>query len=171
MQVESILPGRNATVQCDGYVPMIVRLDGDFQFPPKYWRTGDFKKSLVEIGIDQSSGAICKVTVTSVNGLEPNATQQTELVSLEYGLPCVNPTNWDEAKNRIDVEQDVAASLVGDRFIIRFGSGGAHLVNSVRCGRLVFQIDDDNTLRGIEVADLTQEEIDNLRYATGATAS
>ncbi len=165
MRINSFLPGCDATVEFDGYVPMIARVKGDFQFPPNYWRTGDFKQSLVEIGVDKSTGAICKVAVVSLNKLHNDAAEKADLDSIGLGLPCVKTDAWNNSTIRIDVEQEVSASLIDDRLVIQFGSVETHFRNAVRCGRLVFQVGDENILCGIEVTDLSPKEIENFRYS------
>lgn len=164
LYIESNLPATDATVECDGYVPLIVRLKGDFQFPAKYWRIGDFNQSLVEIRIDPSNGALYRVTITLLKELLGEPLPQVHFDSIPEGLPCTSVSIWEDGSNRIDVEQPVLASLFDNRLVLRFGEIVDALPNSTRCGRLAFLIDEKHVLRGIEVCDLTGEEIDNLRF-------
>ncbi len=53
-------------VEMDGFVPLSFRCLGAPNVPI-YWRTGNFDTSLLEIGLHPITGAICSVTVTSID--------------------------------------------------------------------------------------------------------
>ena len=168
MQVDSIAPVESASIEFDGYVPVVIRVNGEFEWPPRYWRTGDFEKSLVEVGVDPNSGALCKVTVTSVDGLSNQPISPIGMVdSVPNGLPRAVLATWPDGQTRVDEQHELTASLVGNRLTVAFGEFDQPMTNSVRCDRVIFLIDESNTLRGIELHELTEGEIENFRYAVG----
>lgn len=172
MKVHSSRQPCPVNVESDGYVPVMARFQDDFGVPPVYWRTGDFKKTLVEFGIDPESGAICKVTVTSVNGVSDKSLPKLdfELSTLQEGIPCTD-TSVLEGKPRIDIENAVRASLENDELIVRFGDGSPTVENSVRCGQVAFLVDDEGTLCGVGFSKFSGEQVENLRFSTGETVS
>ena len=169
MKLSSLLPESGVQIECDGYVPLIARSVGCTAFPLQYWRTGDFKKSLVEVGADPSNGAICKITVTSLAGIGSNALQLTDLSATQAGLPCISLEDW-AGSSRKDVEQPVNAALLGNRLVLQFGPPKAQLTSAIRNGRVVFQVDQSRTIYGIEFLDLSAKELEEFRYAVGVIA-
>jgi hypothetical protein len=169
MNLSSLLPESGVQIECDGYVPLIARSVGCTAFPLQYWRTGDFKKSLIEVGVDPSNGAICKITVTSLAGIGSHAFQMADLSATQAGLPCISLEDW-AGSSRKDVEQPVEATLIGNRLVLQFGPQRGQLTTAIRNGRVVFQIDQSRIISGIEILELSTKELEEFRYAVGITA-
>jgi len=169
MKLSSILPESGVQIECDGYVPLIARSVGCKAFPLWYWRTGDFKKSLIEVGVDPSSGAICKITVLCLAGIGSHASQMADLSATQAGLPCISLEDWAGA-SRKDVEQPVEAALIGNRLVLHFGPPRGQLSTAIRNGRVVFQVDQSGVICGIEILDLSTKELEEFRYAVGMRA-
>ena len=172
MRIETIYPAASVEVECDGYVPLVIRFDGYYALDfwvPIYWRTGDFERSLVEIGVNPSSGAICEVVLVCLPGIETTALVSAE-ASDETGLPGASlsqwpvESQWSEAIVRTDVNQRVVGSLVNGELILLFGDVDSASLRHIRCDRVAFLIDPSRNLRGLRVADLSPREIENLRF-------
>ena len=139
--------------------------------PPIYWRTGDIKKTLVEAGIDRNSGAVCKLTGTSLRGIKSSLPREAlfSISEVREGIPCTNIFDLKE-KTRVDVEQKVIALLTDNRFTVLFGESIPVAGKSLRCGPVVFLISEQDMLCGIAFADFSDEQVENLRFSTGEPA-
>lgn len=170
MQVQSISPSVPLQIECDGYVPLVIRMHGDASWPPQYWRTGDFKKSLVEIAIDPSTGTICKIVVTSICDVS-TASHLTNVANMQprSGVPNAKLTIWDSDQTRVDVKGVVRGSLEGRTFTVTFGD--YQEINSVvNCDRVNFLLNSTDDLFGFQVIELTEQEVEDLRCAIGLNA-
>lgn len=167
MKIVSFSPSTPESLETDDYVPITARFEGDFQFPPSYWRTGDFKKTLIEFGVDRASGSICKVTATCLNRPVTSDRQRIDFGGFREGLPQTDISFWNN-KIRIDTPQSIATSLNDDQLVIWFGEIERATEDSVRCGRVAFLIDEESVLCGIGFEGLSPQQIKNLLTATGS---
>lgn len=169
MKVVSISPPVQAHIECDGYVPLVIRFEGNAPWPPKYWRTGDFRHSLVEMAVDPSTGTVCKIVVTAIHDVCTGDGKLDRHLGWgrRSGVPTTSLTIWAGNQSRVDVEGNVRGSLDGRTFTILFWDGydGFEIVN---CGRINFLVDARNELAGFQVLDLTELELENLRFAIGS---
>lgn len=170
MRIASIASVAPVSIECDGYVPIIVEFAGGFEWPPKYWRTGDFETSLIEIGVDPRDKTICSITVTSLSSLpEKSKSEALPLEDFQPGLPRADPAIWSQEQWYVDDKCEVKAVLIEDQLIVAFGDLDQPMTNSVICGQVVFLIDKMNVLRGFTIHGLTEREIENLRSTTAQT--
>src|SRR5690606_4303704 len=98
MRIESIGPDAPVEIECDGFVPLTIRLSGyagPSAWAPKYWRTGDFDRSLVEVAVNPMSGEICKIVVTLLRHSEEAIVIADDLES-RRGWPRALPSLWDD---------------------------------------------------------------------------
>lgn len=173
MQIDTIYPTVAVEIECDGYVPLVIRFDGykgPTSFAPKYWRTGDFKHSLIEVGVTPSSGVICKIVLTSLRPLQSEPTV-TDVPSNATGLPSASLSQWADDQERVDFEQDVTGSLVDRELTVVFGNVASTSLKRIACDRVTFLIDQFEALRGIQVGNLSEQEVENIRYATAGETS
>ena len=168
MKVERILPPTGVAIECDGYVPLVARNIGEFTYCEKYWRTGDFKNTILEFGVKPTDGTICKVTVTLMGKFSRKLLPFVELCSIRDGVPCLDLMRWHESAKSLDDHGPFDASLVKDRLVIRFSNSDAKICHGIRNGRLIYVVDSDDELTGIEVLDLSSQEINNIMYTLGA---
>jgi hypothetical protein len=66
LEVIGFHPVEDTALEIDEYVPLRFRCQDTFDPVPLYWRTGDFHRQLIEIGLNPYSGAVCKITVTGL---------------------------------------------------------------------------------------------------------
>lgn len=167
MEIESINPVVTVEIECDSYVPVIIRFDGyegPISWVPKYWRTGDFKRSLIEIGMNPNSGAICKIVLTLLCDVvsHPIAGEAT---SERSGLPIAAMSPWRDGQSRVDIKQVIANALTENELTVLFGVREFAELDKVMCGRVAFLIDRQARLCGLQVVRLNSQEIDNLRFS------
>jgi hypothetical protein len=172
MRIDTICPIVTVDVECDGYVPLVARFDGykgPVSWAPKYWRTGDFKRSLLEVAVNPSSGAICKIVLTSLYEIQEKLFVDGEPCS-KTGIPSASLSQWSDAQTRIDVEQRILGSLVDRELTVIFAEVESMPLEKIGCDRVIFFIDQFRDLRGFRVTKLSQREIDNLRFAMDQTS-
>lgn len=156
--------------ECDGYVPLVLRWPKSASFPPLYWRLGDFERTLIELGINDENGAICKVTVTSVERLAEMEPEHWSVESVVLGLPCCDLTLWADDERRIDERCEVKAYLVGRKFVLTVDESTiSSLKKAYRSGNVAFIVDEADRLRVLEVVDLSDAEAAELRVACQPT--
>jgi len=157
------------SVECDGYVPLVARNFGDFVYCEKYWRTGDFKDTIFEFGVESTGGAICKVTITLMNELSKAVNPSSELSTIQDGTPCFDKKCWKESARVLDDSGSPTASLVNDRLIVRFSGNASGSFRGIRNERLVYVIDEQDELNGFEVLGLSRQDVDNIKLTLRST--
>lgn len=66
LRIRDYYPPKFTKVEVDLYIPLTIEF-GTWNLseePTIYWRTGDFKKSLIEIGVGKDLGDIRSITLT-----------------------------------------------------------------------------------------------------------
>lgn len=108
----------------DAYVPLDIRWGDDYYTNTSilYWRTGDFKKSLIELGIDSKTGQIRSFTLILVKKLLLISEDLLKSnVPTINGLPVVHTKNWFEKDRFLDE--------VGEfQFILNESAGRLYIV-------------------------------------------
>ena len=168
MRVNSIISPVPVEVECDGYIPLVVRFGGykgPTVFLPKYWRTGDFKHTLIEIGVNPSSGAICKIVFTALNLLQSKIILTNEGVT-KTGVPCAALEQWENSTERVDVKNDVIGSLANRELTVIFCNLLPRNLEKIQCERIIFLIDHNTDLCGIQIMGLSDQEFENIRNST-----
>jgi len=169
MKVSAVIPPTGMSVECDGYVPLVARNFGDFVYCEKYWRTGDFKDTIFEFGVESTGGAICKVTITLMNELSKAVNPSSELSTIQDGTPCFDKKCWKESARVLDDSGSPTASLVNDRLIVRFSGNASGSFRGIRNERLVYVIDEQDELNGFEVLGLSRQDVDNIKLTLRST--
>jgi len=79
-----------------GYTPFISEFIDERTPTPLYWRIGDFKSSLIEVGLNKRSGCISSVSLIMFNGgsVAPIGGREEQVV--EVGMPVFDIQDWDE---------------------------------------------------------------------------
>jgi len=168
MKINSISLENSVSIKCDGYLPVIITFggnDGPTTWVPEYWRIGDFKRSIVEISICPTTGTICKIVVTLLNKML-TVLPAYECLPAGKGIPNASLSIWQEDKGRIDVNQEVYGCLIDNEFSVLFSNADELRLQKSSCGRVAFLIDDSGILKGFEVGNLSQQDIENIKYAT-----
>lgn len=144
----------------DDYVPFTFRCKETASVQPLYWRIGNFKDSLIEIGINQNSGAVCALTITCF--IKPIATLQEddfELVAENTyeGVPICDIRNWPSDRFWDDLIE-FKAIFEKDKLYILINSP-TDIRHSYRVGNLVFGFDSGANLSWLEINNLSSVDI------------
>jgi len=96
LNFENNLECESPILEMDDYIPFAVELGSDSS-QLLYWRAGDGKLSLIEIGLKAENGAVHSVTLTSINPRNVKETEnsiKTDLIET-YGIPVFDTSNWN----------------------------------------------------------------------------
>lgn len=170
MRIDRIGPEVVTKIECDGYVPLIIRFDNyqaPCQFAPNYWRFGDFRRSLIEVAVNPSNLAICKIVFTSLPRLSEKLTLGDE-TSIVFGLPIASPSQWSDTKNRIDIVGDVFTSLSDGKLMVLLGDTQPSMHDEIRCDSVTFFVNTDREIYGLQVNHLSEQDIANFICATNS---
>jgi hypothetical protein len=133
---------------------------------PLYWRTGDFKKSLLEIGLNQNTGAICRVTVTLIGSYSTTGLgDPTEVTTAHAGLPICDIGDWP--KDRFKDEPFTFATLMGEDSVSIWVAPEAPLRNIYEVGPVCFATDGVGFLRLLQFKNLSRFNLDRVRTTVG----
>lgn len=151
----------------DDYVPFTFRCQDTTSIQPLYWRTGDLKKSMLAIGLNQDSGAMCSLTVTSIDAVGPlNACELLPVLDpLIEEMPVCDISNWSNWsadrywEDRYRDEPSDFLTLVGeDKVCIKLGTQS--LVNcAYKIGNLIIGVDPEDNLSWLEIRNLSTVDI------------
>lgn len=164
LKIKEVLNAAIPDVQLDEYIPFSVFFGRGEASPLVYWRGGDGKSSLVEIGIDKKDGAVKSVTLTSVG---------VDKVDLggglirggrwECGLPVFDTTGWcgeDDFDGRFLDEFDASFRLLVDASSVSLVfEGSAEAVRFVQSGNAIFGMSQEGQLVSFNLLELTECQI------------
>lgn len=154
-------------IEVDPYVPVKIRWgQWDLTLEPTiYWRTGDFKNSLVEIGIASKSGIIRSFTVVYTKDIFLGGTQVQWSKSDEEGTPVFNISEWTES-GRLDENGLAEIHYNGSELSVLLSRNT--ITRRVVSGRVCFDLDNTANLCAITVFSLSEDEkiqiSDTLEY-------
>lgn len=151
-------------IEIDDYIPLNIEWVGSGISPPYYWRTGNFCTSLLEIGIAPESQMIRSMTLTLADRINAGLGDLTlaGLPSL-FGLPIFKPKDWS-VDIYIDEVRDFEV-FVGKTNLLLSLMPIDQIISTVTTEQVRFGLSGENYLVGIEVFDLTDEEILKLQSA------
>ena len=171
MRINEIFPTAAVEIECDGDIPLTARFggySGPIFWAPKYWRTGNFEQSLLEIGVNPLSGEVCTIDLVAIDRFRDKLTLNIQPCS-ETGIPVTSLSQWSDDLRTIDVKQEIIGSLVDRELTVIFGEAESAICKVVKCGRFAFYVDGLTDLRGFRVKELTPSELENVRHATNQT--
>ncbi|MAS38308.1 MAG: hypothetical protein CL610_30200 [Anaerolineaceae bacterium] len=133
---------------------------------PLYWRTGDFQRSLLEIGLHPVTGRLVSVTAVLLPQLEPWTTETRSLSDVEKrhvnSVPVFHLANWQGTDQFADEPNRIQARLGTDSLLIDWNDqpGTSHCIQS---GRVLFGVGEDDALTAIQFVNLSAEEVASIR--------
>ena len=68
LQVENTISEMDSVIEVDEYIPLSIEI-GDRPAQLLYWRSGNGKNSMLELGVNPSSGAVQSITPVSYTHL------------------------------------------------------------------------------------------------------
>ncbi|MCG7409204.1 hypothetical protein MH117_17440 [Paenibacillus sp. ACRRX] len=149
--------GFKETIEFDDYVPFNIEWNySTIKGTKIYWRTGDLKKSLLEIGIDSLSGRISSMTLVTSNTIsicEGNLLNNYD----ERGVPSFELTG----KDTCDYIQDFSIKIMNNGISILMFEDDTDII--LKSERISFHIGIDKKLLRIDLLDLTKNEINYFK--------
>lgn len=148
----------------DAYIPIKVRWEPCTQelsspIPPYYYRTGDFKKSLVEIGINDK-GFMKKVVVTLVDKRYvyfKRTKEEIKISLIEKGLPLIDISSWPFSEIYWDVEKEFKVYIYQDSISLLLNSE-EKVISIVESHHVRFFLNDKNSIEKISFFNLSTKE-------------
>ncbi|MES5939214.1 MULTISPECIES: hypothetical protein [unclassified Bacillus cereus group] len=128
-----------------------------------YWRTGDFKKSLIEIGVGKYTGNIRSITLTlseNVHKME-NLNLDMENITFIIGIPIFQVEEYD--KTYIDENSKFNVYIGIDKVLISFSEND--IVSIVQNENVGFALDINKMVCGVIVSGMLKHEKNILEEA------
>lgn len=158
---------QSANIEYDVYTPINVEF-GTWDIskePTIYWRTGDFKKFLIEIGLGKHTGNIRSITLTlseNVDNTELNFDFRN--ITLIKGMPVFQVEKYNN-KTYIDENGKLSVYIGPDSILISFSENA--IVSIVQNDNIGFALDNNKTVCGILVSGMLEYERNLLKDALG----
>jgi hypothetical protein len=161
------------TVRIDEYVPFTVEYESNEPSTPLYWRCGDGKLSLVEIGFNKKSGIIISVTLTSINSknvIKTNQPLKTDVIEVK-GLPIFGINIWAETNSNdySDSFKDEFNSgiqlLIGNDYLSLVFEEADRPVRYIRSKNVRFGVSSEASLSSVDIYGLNQRQIEIVKTA------
>lgn len=166
------------SIEFDGYVPFSAKFECDFPSQPFYWRVGDGRYSLMEIGFVRESGAIHSITLVSIKKENIHLHDDTysyENYSIKAScLPVFDLGNWSDHKYKVsrnfennfidDFNLDFDLIIGKDYLSVLFPENdkpAEYLKNS----NVIFGIGRDGFLASISIVDISDKDMICLKSA------
>jgi hypothetical protein len=161
---------RESSLEIDGYVPLSFRCweVRSKTAIPLYWRFGNLKTTLIEIGISQENGAIFDVTVVSLSEILNYGANDDDYISENIpvisGLPVCEIKPTDEL-TYFDEKREIISGLRKDSIVIWIGDKTEEST-VYKAGRLMFGVNSQNEICCLRVDHLDEEELKNFLFST-----
>lgn len=144
-------------IEIDPYVPLKIRWEEieDCAEDLIYWRTGDLKQSLFELGLSLSSGRVISLTVVHAHMIVIEDEKRYLNVRIHEGMPLFDTSNWSDL-DMVDDEGVFEIHLCDDEVFLVLRN--VETVDAIQSGRILFGFDVDSNLSLIRVKCLTKNE-------------
>jgi len=161
LQIKSITDCVPIAVEFDPYIAVNVNF-GTWDLSLEktiYWRTGDLKKELIEIGISENKRIIRSITIVLIKKINIEE-KKFAAVQLKQGIPIFDKINYD--KNHLFDEVGPLEMFIGkEKLQVLFSHNEITL--GLACDRVTCLFDKDNNFCGFQVANLTDKELNTLK--------
>ena len=128
---------------------------------PLYWRTGDMEKSLLEIGLNENSGAICSVTVTLIDPITIIPVDDAVDVRTNVdGVPICDIAHWPS--NRFKDEPNPFLTFIGVDKVSIWLSSKKQIATSYDVGNVGFGIDSKGFVSLLEFRSVTNADLSRI---------
>lgn len=153
----------NSVITIDPYVPIDIKWGhwDEVKDGTRYCRFGDFKQSLLEIGVSSSNGQIRSITLVEVKNIKIRDSKcEISGYEMDIGTPVLYNDNWINT-DRMDIQSDVSISTYEHEVVIAIGDSKA--LNFIRTGRVVLGSNEANELCLILIDALENIEMENIK--------
>lgn len=166
LKVTEYKESQSINIEYDIYTPINIEF-GTWNIskePTIYWRTGDFKKSLIEIGVGKYTGNIRFITLTlseNVHKME-NWNLDIKNITLIKGIPNFQVEEYAD-KTYIDEISKLNVYIGIDKVLISFSENDT--VSIVQNENVGFVLDKDKMVCGVIVSGMLEHEKNILEEA------
>lgn len=141
---------------------LVVNVEWPTTEPLHYWRTGDFRYALLEIGVHPQTGQLGSVTVVNIEALGQWSPDEPALdkvaANMGAGVPVFDMTAW--VGSLMDEQGDLSVRLGSDGLAIAWGRSPTRYIQS---GRVLFGVDASGAFNTVQIQPLTHAEIGLIR--------
>lgn len=151
----------HSRLKIDDYVPFSFRIDEVASMQPLYWRTGDMEKSLLEIGLNENSGAICSVTITLIDPI--TMLPVNDLVdegSKVSGVPICDIAHWPS--NRFKDEPNPFLTFIGDDKVSIWLGSKKQIATFYDVGNVGFGVDSNDFVSLLEFRYIANADLSRI---------
>ncbi|ENJ9654212.1 hypothetical protein AB2T14_001835 [Clostridium botulinum] len=151
-------------IEFDRYVPLNIEF-GSWNVSEEstiYWRIGDFKKSLIEIGIGKNKGELRSITLTLAENVYKLDNLKNENLKVVEGMPKIQVDNF-ENETYIDEKGDIKVYIGSDTVCIVFSEN--EVISFIKNYNIEFGIDSNEMISRIIVKNVKNSEKDILADA------
>lgn len=168
LNVKETVNSSKPTIEFDEYIPFTVEFEAGSSPSPFYWRVGDGKSSLMEIGLNNHSGAVQSITLTSIkleNIIQADRTIPSNLPKVN-GLPICDLSQWftdcsdDFSGNFLDEFNLDIYLKIGKSAISILIAGADMAVRYIKNNSVWFGIDSNDMLVTIDITELSSSDIE-----------
>jgi hypothetical protein len=167
LRISEVLPCKEVSIEIDEYVPITVEFASDDLGVSLYWRGGDAKTSLVEIGLSERSREVRRVVL--VNVLPENIHLSDDSLSIAkevLGTPVFDVSRWntggdfgdkflDDFGNELDL-------FVGKNAVLLILNRNVVPFKTIRNFNIGFNVSSDGWLHSIELNNIEKNKISIL---------
>lgn len=149
-------------IEFDMYVPFKIRV-GHWDMSKEhtiYWRTGDLKKSLFEIGFGSETGIVRSLTLTSIDIVERFNCVDCVKCETTEGTPSFDIKNFP--KNGIkDFANQINVYLGFTEILVSINTSAC--IKRIKQGRIEYWFDSNDNLTSVKITEITSEEMNMLK--------
>ncbi|KLL01126.1 hypothetical protein XJ18_01715 [Bacillus pumilus] len=166
LKVTEYKDSQSINIEYDLYTPINIEF-GSWNIskePTIYWRTGDFKKSLIEIGIGKYTGSLRSITLTlseNVHKME-NLELDKKNINVIKGVPNFQVEEHND-KIYIDDKGKLDVYIGLDKVLISFSENDT--VSVLQNDTVGFALDKDEVVCGIIISGMLEHEKKTLEDA------
>ncbi|SEJ73854.1 hypothetical protein SAMN04488127_2629 [Bhargavaea ginsengi] len=159
LKVRDYCPPKFTKVEVDLYIPLTIEFGtwNVSEEPIIYWRTGDFKKSLIEIGVGKDLGDIRSITLTVCENVYKEDYEHSYLSDPErvVGLPIIHSNHENDEIYR-DERGTLEVFLGGSTLYIKLSEN--EVVSYIQNEPIEFGIDHEDRVCGILIKEINESE-------------
>ncbi|MFJ5964442.1 hypothetical protein [Bacillus sp. NPDC093026] len=153
-------------IEYDLYTPINIEF-GSWNIskePTIYWRTGDFKKSLIEIGIGKYTGSLRSITLTLSENVHKMESLKFDLKDMNIikGVPNFQVEEYNDM-TYIDEEGKLDVYIGIDNVLISFSENDTLFI--LQNDTVGFALDKDKVVCGIIISGMLEHEKKTLEDA------
>lgn len=157
-------------IDIDVYVPLTIEWRSYNSSYVIYWRSGDLKKSLIEVGLHGLTGNIASLTLTQVSRVDLVGKQKTysdfENVEIVNGSPVFNIDDWSTAGSVDNLSKEIEMIdekidflvILSETYISILFDERKEPKKIIKSGNVLFEITDNDYLSKIHVLNLSPDE-------------